>query len=222
MLIKGGVGVRPGAGEGFKLLHDYRPLHEPHHIIVANGGRIEAQGQGVVKPVPVAGGFSLAARTCSDPLVLHHRLGHPGYRQLARLLREGMAQTVAGEAATATAAVGDKRAVGVDTLLLQIVQRRHFERVRNCVEFPDFVTLCYSARYGSNNGSGSERDGRWVLKVKRGSDGSIVKYKARWVVKGFRQRDGVDYFEDVVFAPVVMHPRAWYLCLREQLEQIGF
>ncbi|KAJ9520672.1 hypothetical protein QJQ45_007537 [Haematococcus lacustris] len=441
-----------------ELLHDYRPLHEPHHIIVANGGRIEAQGQGVhsvrgtqveqdlflldSKPVPVAGGFSLAARTCSDPLVLHHRLGHPGYRQLARLLREGMgaghlshrrpidvcdvtgqysaatpdgmryfvslhdefsgllavvlikhksdapsalrdmgggyigaetqqwlrgegithqqtaprtptmngsaervnrtvmecvrammlasfwafgvmaaahvhnlrsvagkpctpheacygsppdihhlrvwgcpawvhdsepssklasrgmkgvfvgyeeggkayqvwaegrlkrglcrasspaplrsrvvracsqrpAQTVAGEAATATAAVGDKRAVGVDTLLLQIVQRRHFERVRNCVEFPDFVTLCYSARYGSNNGSGSERDGRWVLKVKRGSDGSIVKYKARWVVKGFRQRDGVDYFEDVVFAPVVMHPRAWYLCLREQLEQIG-
>ncbi|MGQ3286048.1 reverse transcriptase domain-containing protein [Bosea sp. (in: a-proteobacteria)] len=47
--------------------------------------------------------------------------------------------------------------------------------------------------------------GRWVLKVKWGSDGSIVKYKARWVVKGFRQRDGVDYFEDAVFAPVVMH-----------------
>ncbi|KAJ9509426.1 hypothetical protein QJQ45_001869 [Haematococcus lacustris] len=233
-------------------------------------------------------------------------------------------------------------------------ERRRSERVRKRVEFPDFVTLCYSARYESNSSSGSEREGdgsrgsrgssggaasqpaeprsfseamsrpdaeewgramdaemasqhanqtwvlvsrqpgmsvlpgRWVLKVKWGSDGSIVKYKARWVVKGFRQRDGVDYFEDAVFAPVVMHttqrlifalavqrgwglwqidfktaflnskltdsdpqifveqpegyevgrglvcqlqrtvyglkqaPRAWYLCLREQLEQIGF
>ncbi|KAJ9525990.1 hypothetical protein QJQ45_009375 [Haematococcus lacustris] len=150
-------------------------------------------------------------------------------------------------------------------------ERRRSERVRKRVEFPDFVTLCYSARYESNSSSGSEREGdgsrgsrgsfgaaasqpaeprsfseamsrpdaeewgramdaemasqhanqtwvlvsrqpgmsvlpgRWVLKVKRGSDGSIVKYKARWVVKGFRQRDGVDYFEDAVFAPVVMH-----------------
>ncbi|KAJ9533740.1 hypothetical protein QJQ45_026802, partial [Haematococcus lacustris] len=29
-----------------ELLHDYQPLHEPHHIIVANGGWIEAKGQG--------------------------------------------------------------------------------------------------------------------------------------------------------------------------------
>ncbi|KAJ9511986.1 hypothetical protein QJQ45_004425 [Haematococcus lacustris] len=47
--------------------------------------------------------------------------------------------------------------------------------------------------------------GRWVLKRKLGSDSSIAKYKARWVVKGFRQRDGVDYSEDAIFAPVVMH-----------------
>ncbi|KAJ9516293.1 hypothetical protein QJQ45_001095 [Haematococcus lacustris] len=307
------------------------------------------------------------------------------------------AQTAAGGAASATAAVGDKRAVGVDPLAapdssggdgvgagwaslggagglgssggmktgtpdtvpalrpaLVPPERRRSERVRKRVEFPDFVTLCYSALYESNSSSGSEREGdgsrgsrgssggaasqpaeprsfseamsrpdaeewgramdaemasqhanqtwvlvsrqpgmsvlpgRWVLKVKWGSDGSIVKYKARWVVKGFRQRDGVDYFEDAVFAPVVMHttqrlifalavqrgwglwqidfktaflnskltdsdpqifveqpegyevgrglvcqlqrtvyglkqaPRAWYMCLREQLEQIGF
>ncbi|KAJ9516469.1 hypothetical protein QJQ45_011179 [Haematococcus lacustris] len=130
--------------------------------------------------------------------------------------------------------------------------------------------------------------GRWVLKSKLGPDGSIAKLKARWVVKGFRQRDGVDFSADAIFAPVVMHttqrlifalavqkgwglwqidfktaflnskltdadplifveqpegyevgrgqvcqllktvyglkqaPRAWYLCLRQQLEQIGF
>ncbi|KAJ9518715.1 hypothetical protein QJQ45_018704 [Haematococcus lacustris] len=159
-----------------ELLHDYQPLHEPHHIIVANGSRIKAQGQGVVcfegaggamqlldvlhvpeadgslvsvgkatraggsvhftpfgcsinmpgaehsirgtqveqdlflldsKPVPVAGGFSLAARTCSDPLVLHHRLGHPGYRQLARLLREGMVRGTSVTAAQCEAAASE-------------------------------------------------------------------------------------------------------------------
>ncbi|KAJ9530950.1 hypothetical protein QJQ45_028742 [Haematococcus lacustris] len=159
-----------------ELLHDYQPLLEPHHIIVANGGRIEAQGQGVVrfkgaggamqlldvlhvpeadgslvsvgkatraggsvhftsfgcsinmpgakhsvrgtqveqdlflldsKPVPVAGGFNLAARTCSDPLVLHHRLGHPGYRQLARLLREGMVRGTSVTAAQCEAAASE-------------------------------------------------------------------------------------------------------------------
>ncbi|KAJ9530092.1 hypothetical protein QJQ45_023371 [Haematococcus lacustris] len=130
--------------------------------------------------------------------------------------------------------------------------------------------------------------GRWVLKRKLGPDGSIAKHRARWVVKGFRQRDGVDFSANAIYAPVVMHttqrlifalavqkgwvlwqidfkttflnskltdadplifveqpegyevgkgqvcqllktvyglkqaPRAWYLCLRQQLEQIGF
>ncbi|KAJ9517966.1 hypothetical protein QJQ45_004352 [Haematococcus lacustris] len=539
-----------------ELLHDYQPLHEPHHIIVANGGRIEAQGQGVVcfegaggamqlldvlhvpeadgslvsvgkatraggsvhftpfgcsinmpgaehsirgtqveqdlflldsKPVPVAGGFSLAARTCSDPLVLHHRLGHPGYRQLARLLREGMvrgtsqtsleARQHAGLGVTATrplmlvhndvcdvtgqysAATPDGMRYFVSLLdefsglvavvlikrkseapaalrdMVTLLQRRlghkvvylrtdrggeyigaetqqwlrsegithqqtaprtptmngSAERVNRtimeCVRAmmlasgvpasfwgfgvmaaahvhnvrpvagkpctpheacfgspPDIHHLrvwgcpawvhdsepssklasrgikgelwgcCHEAmsrpdaeEWGramdaemasqhanqtwvlvSRQPGMSVLPGRWVLKVKRGSEGSIVKYKARWVVKGFRQRDGVDYFEDAVFAPVVMHttqrlifalavqrgwglwqidfktaflnskltdsdpqifveqpegyevgrglvcqlqrtvyglkhaPRAWYMCLREQLEQIGF
>ncbi|KAJ9515743.1 hypothetical protein QJQ45_008624 [Haematococcus lacustris] len=59
------------------------------------------------KPVPVAGGFSLAARTCSDPLVLHHRLGHPGYRQLARLLREGMVRGTSVTAAQCEATASE-------------------------------------------------------------------------------------------------------------------
>lgn len=36
---------------------------------------------------------------------------------------------------------------------------------------------------------------RWVFKVKRNSDGSINKYKARLDVKGYIQRHGVDYEE---------------------------
>jgi Reverse transcriptase (RNA-dependent DNA polymerase)/GAG-pre-integrase domain len=43
--------------------------------------------------------------------------------------------------------------------------------------------------------------GKWLFKLKRGPDGGICRWKARWVVRGFEQQEGVDYQE--TFASVV-------------------
>ena len=44
---------------------------------------------------------------------------------------------------------------------------------------------------------------RWIYKVKHAADGTVEKYKARFVARGFSQVEGVDY--DETFAPVARY-----------------
>jgi hypothetical protein len=56
---------------------------------------------------------------------------------------------------------------------------------------------------------------RWLYKIKHVADGSIEKFKARFVARGFSQREGVDYEE--TFAPV-----ARYTSIRAVMSLVSF
>jgi hypothetical protein len=44
---------------------------------------------------------------------------------------------------------------------------------------------------------------KWNYKIKHATDGSVEKYKARFVARGFSQVEGIDYEE--TFAPVARY-----------------
>eukprot|EP00253_Pinus_taeda_P005742 PITA_05742 len=71
---------------------------------------------------------------------------------------------------------------------------------------------------------------RWIFKVKYAENGSIEKYKARFVAKGCSQVEGIDYEE--TFSPAArlkrelyglkQIPRAWYTKIDSYITSLGF
>ena len=50
---------------------------------------------------------------------------------------------------------------------------------------------------------------KWIYKIKHVADGSIKKYKARFVARGFSQKEGIDYEEK--FVPVAGYTSIRYI-----------
>lgn len=65
--------------------------------------------------------------------------------------------------------------------------------------------------------------GKWVYKIKRGPQGEVARYKARWVVRGFEQREGIDFNETFASVVKLMSYKAIFVltaALNWELEQM--
>lgn len=104
-------------------------------------------------------------------------------------------------AATAAAAVDSKAAAQSDPATYEEAMARPDADQWHQAMVEELAAIASSGTYTLVDAppGGKVLPCRWVFTIKRGADGRVQRYKARLVVKGFAQREGIDFSE--VFAP---------------------
>ena len=75
------------------------------------------------------------------------------------------------------------------------------EEIDNLVKFNCFNAVSKEQAKASG---GKLLQSKWVFKTKMQSDGTVQRYRARLVAKGFQMKEGIDYYES--FSPVFSYP----------------
>ena len=134
-------------------------------------------------------------RSRVEPVVYHPPVVYRDPRHIHPMVTRRMAS----QAATLFATEGEPRVSLVPSSVRDALAHPHWRRVME----EEYAALLANQTWdlvpcpsGCNVVTG-----KWIWTHKRRADCTLERYKARWVLRGFTQRPGVDY--DETFSPVV-------------------